>query len=379
MNAGSCQLPHRVKGYDLIQVCWHLMVLLNGLKRFVDPPKCLELDALNLLDNEPLFLLANGIRNEKYQPIYNIYQKGPGRGLFSLVSAVICHLHFASRHRLIPVVDFRRGYTEYEDAQFMQGDDLRRSNPWDFYFEPVSDIHCDASLENQIVLSSGNGFPAGYPRKMLISHVQDLRDLAEICIKPAKDLVPELQRVEAEILQGRRVLGVHIRGQEQKTMPFHPLSPTLDQIWLAIDRAIADFGFDRIFVASEDLDYVDAVLKRYPKLAVTLPHFRTRSPLNSYRISPRPCHKYLLGKEILFDAFILSACDGLVSSTSNVTEFARARNNGRFLIDLVIDNGLNTSHPFFAKHVWALKNHLPERLGGFSAKAIQPFPSLQAS
>ncbi len=214
---------------------------------------------------------------------------------------------------------------------------------------------------------------------MLISHVQDLRDLAMSRIQPALDLLPDLRHAESEILDGKHVLGVHIRGQEQKTMPYHPLSPTLDQIYMAIDRAVAEFGFDRIFVASEDLDYVNAVLYRYSGMAVTLPHFRTRSPENAYRIYPRPQHKYLLGKEILIDAFILSSCAGLVSSTSNVTEFARARNNGSYLVDLVIDNGLNATNPFFAKHYWALKNRLPEALGGFSAKAIQPFPSLPES
>lgn len=82
-------------------------------------------------------------------------------------------------------------------------------------------------------------------------------------------------------------------------MPFHPLSPTLPQMFAAIDMAISDHGFNRIFVASEDLDYVEAVLNRYPEMAITLPHFRTRAPINAYRILPREKHKYLLGKEIL--------------------------------------------------------------------------------
>ena len=355
------------------------MLPLHWLKRFVDPPKCLEIDALNLADQESLFFLNNGIVNEAQSPIYIIRQNGYGRGLLSLVSAVVCHLHFASRHRLIPVVDFRSCNTEYEDTQFMSADNLHRLNPWDFYFQPVSQFHCDDNFEQKIILASTYGFPTGYPRKMLISHVQELRDLAMSRIKPAPDLLPDLQHAESEILDGKHVLGVHIRGQEQKTMPYHPLSPTMDQIYMAIDRAIAECGFDRIFVASEDLDYVDAVLQRYSGMAVTLPHFRTRSPENAYRIYPRPNHKYLLGKEILIDAFILSSCAGLVSSTSNVTEFARARNNGRYLVDLVIDNGLNATNPYLAKNVWVLKNRLPEFLGGFSEKAIQPFPPLPES
>jgi hypothetical protein len=149
-------------------------------------------------------------------------------------------------------------------------------------------------------------------------------------------------------------------------------------MFAAIDMAISDHGFNRIFVASEDLDYVEAVLNRYPQIAITLPHFRTRAPINAYRILPREKHKYLLGKEILFDTFILSACNGLVSSTSNVTEFARAYNNGNYKLDLVIDNGLNAANPKVARHLWSVKNFLPPRLGGFSVKAIQHFPDINS-
>lgn len=258
----------------------------------------------------------------------------------------------------------------------MQSDPLRRTNPWDFYFEPVSELRIDPDCRDRVLLASGKAFPSGYPRKMLISHVQSLRDIAATAIQPAADIAPELKLIQAEILDGHCVLGVHIRGQEQKTMPYHPLSPNLAQIYTAIDMALARHPFTRIFIASEDQDYVDAVLRRYPKVAVAMPHFRTRSPINAYRIHPRARHKYLLGKEILIDAFILSACHGLVSSTSNVTEFARAHNNGHYLLDLVIDNGLNATNPFLARHLWGLKNRLPESLGGFSVRAIQPFPSL---
>jgi hypothetical protein len=206
--------------------------------------------------------------------------------------------------------------------------------------------------------------------------VQELRDIAVRYIQPSDELASELDEVKTHVLSGHKVLGVHFRGQEQKTMPYHPLSPTLAQMFAAIDESIAKHNFTRIFVASEDQDYVDAILNRYPDLAITLPHFRTRSPVNAYRINPRPMHKYLLGKEILFDAFVLASCDGLVSSTSNVTEFARAYNNGRYLTDLVIDNGLNAANPLLAKYVWSLKNILPGRMGGFSMSAIQQFPIL---
>jgi len=353
-------------------------MLLRQLRRFISPPKCLVLDSLTATNECSLFLKSTGKNNPKDSLIYIIRQNGSGRGLFSLVSSTLCHLHLAERYGMTPVVDFRSVKTEYDDKQFMETDRFKRQNPWDFFLEPVSSFSCESSFEDRTVLASSLGFPDGYPRKMLVSHVQELRDIATKYIRIAPDLVEELEKTKRDILSGYNVLGVHFRGQEQKTMPFHPLSPTFAQMFAAIDMAISDHGFNRIFVASEDLDYVEAVLNRYPKMAITLPHFRTRAPINAYRILPRDKHKYLLGKEILFDTFVLSACDGLVSSTSNVTEFARAYNNGNYKLDLVIDNGLNAANPKVARHLWNVKNFLPPTLGVFSVQAIQHFPKINS-
>ena len=353
-------------------------MLLRQLRRFASPPKCLELDSLSLKQENSVFLTKPCISPQHSPPLYVIRQNGAGRGLFSLVSSVVCHLHLSERYGLVPFVDFSNVYSEYQDQHFSEADSLNRANPWEYFFKPVVEIPVAAERDARfsMALTSSTGFPDGYPRKMLISHVQELRDIAVRYIQPAAELASELEEVKAHVLDGHKVLGVHFRGQEQKTMPYHPLSPTSAQMFAAIDAAIAQHQFTRIFVASEDQDYVDAILKRYPDLALTLPHFRTHSPVNAYRIYPRPMHKYLLGKEILFDAFVLASCDGLVSSTSNVTEFARAYNNGRYLTDLVIDNGLNAANPILAKYIWSLKNNLPERLGGFSMAAIQQFPAL---
>jgi len=354
-------------------------MLLRQIRRFASPPKCLELDSLSPKDQNSIFLIKPSDHSRHAPPLYVIRQNGAGRGLFSLVSSIVCHLHLSDRYGLIPFVDLSGVSSEYRDQQFIESDKLCRTNPWEFYFKPVVEMPalCERDREFSLTLASSTGFPDGYPRKMLISHIQELRDTAVRYIQPSFDLSSELEQAKRYVLDGHKVLGVHFRGQEQKTMPYHPLSPTSAQMFAAIEAAIANQHFTRIFVASEDQDYVEAVLQRYPDLAITLPHFRTRSPVNAYRINPRPMHKYLLGKEILIDAFVLAACDGLVSSTSNVTEFARAYNNGRYLTDLVIDNGLNAANPLLAKYVWLLKNNLPERLGGFSMSAIQQFPLIQ--
>ena len=157
-------------------------------------------------------------------------------------------------------------------------------------------------------------------------------------------------------------------------MPYHPLSPTSEQLLAAIETTVEGYGFDRIFAVSEDADHIAAIRERFGAMVVSLPHFRTQAPVNAYRIKPRAMHKYLLGREILCDALLLARCHGLVSGTSTVSEFSRSINDENYCVDLVIDNGFNASNPLIAKHLWSIKSSLPEEWGGFARQALRPFP-----
>jgi hypothetical protein len=352
-------------------------MLLRIARRIANPPRCLEMDFINNEEPQLFYVQRVGDSGEgviRYP--YIIQQRAHGRGLLSLASSIVCHLHVAQRYSLTPVVDLSRQPNEYKDPEFESTDEKKRTNPWEYYFQPVSSLHLEEADDSPLSLASTLGFPAGYPRKMLISQVQKLRDIAASSLKPVDEIARELEATWARLARRGLVLGVHFRGQEQKTMPYHPLSPTNEQLFAAIDLAIRQHGFEQIYLATEDLDYLETIQKRYGEMVFAMPHFRTRSPVNAYRISPRPMHRYLLGREVLSDTMMLSRCHGLVSSTSNVTEIARAVNNGNYLVDLVIDNGLNVGNRQVARHLWTVKRHLPERLGGFGLDAISPYPKL---
>ncbi len=347
-------------------------------RRIADPPKCLELDRIDETQ-EQLFFLRH-VSKPGQQALaypYVIQQRAYGRGLLSLASSVVCHVHVAQRYSLIPYVDLSRYFNEYHDKEYEEKMGGSPSNPWQYYFKPISSLSSQDVLDSEICLESSLGFPSGYPRKMLVSQVQALRDIAEKHLKPVDEIERDVNDAYQQLASDGPVLGVHFRGQEQKTTPYHPLSPTTWQIFAAIDRALDRHGFARIFLATEDLDCLDTLRARYGNKLFSLPHFRTRSPVNAYRINPRSMHRYLLGREILTDTLLLSRCHGLVSSTSNVTEIARAINNGRYALDLVIDNGLNVHYPLFAKYMWRVKRILPSSLGGFSSAAITEYPSIQ--
>lgn len=248
-------------------------------------PSLLDLDVFSLPVNPEceVFLLNSPPPPVNGESLYIIRQDGDRRGLFSLVLAVICHIHFSRRFDLIPVVDFSVSRSiEYYDNDFTRTDRLKRSNPWDFYFEPVSHFLYDSDFSSRTVLASTYSFPKLYPQA--ISRIRELRAIAQLCIRPAADLAEEIQKAKDSVFEGHRVLGVHFRGKDMRVTPGHPLPPTRNQMFEAIERAVRDYDFDRIFVVSEDSELVSFVLQRFPGMAVTLPHFRAPSGINSYRL-----------------------------------------------------------------------------------------------
>ena|GEM_PF-543549 len=300
--------------------------------------------------------------------IVYIIRQTPGRGLLSLVSSVICHLHFAEESGLIPVVDFKNYKTEYNDPGFDSSDTSGSLNAWEYYFEPVSGISLDEAYHSEKVILSEFAYPKNY--RDIITREPKVKDTGTKYIRIRPELAEEIESSYKRVLAGHKVLGVHFRGQDMKAMPSHFFPPSKKQIKHAIDIALKDAGFDRIFVVTEDADYLNYLEKVYGSMVVSMPHHRTSEPINAYRIYPRPMHKYLLGKEVLIDTMLLARCQGLVSSISNVSEIARYFSRSRYEADIVIDNGHNSSSKKIAKYLWKVRDLLPEGLGGFSLKAI---------
>ena len=172
---------------------------------------------------------------------------------------------------------------------------------------------------------------------------------------------------------GQRTLGIHFRGQEMNRAPGHPFGPTERQIIAAIQAMLNEREFDRIFLVTEDSGYADLLRRQFGSLVIITDSFRTRGE-NAYLTNPRPRHRYLLGREILVDALLLSRCQALISGGSNVVEFAKLFNGNQFEAVWRIANGLNVANPLSALFLFDIRRRLPSGLGGLPGLIIKGGP-----
>jgi hypothetical protein len=310
-----------------------------------------------LVNNVPLFAKTFGdLNSDKY--FYVIRQPGSGRGLFSLFSSVLCHLDICDSLGFIPIIDFQNFPCVYNDPE-VEGN----KNVWEYYFEPVSEYTLDEVYSSKNVFFSIPDYPSGYSYS--ITAEPKLHKVLDKYIKFKPSILEKVKTFEQEFFLNRKLLGIHFRGQEMKTTPNHWYPPTKKQMTLAIDTLLEQYKFDALFVVTEEASYLEFLRSTYKNIDVLANnHYRTYS-VNAYKQKPRKDHLFLLGKEVVIDALLLSHCHGIIYCTSNVATVSDFLNDSKYEAKIIINNGSNFSNATLAKYSWYIKSILPTSLGGF--------------
>jgi hypothetical protein len=293
---------------------------------------------------------------------YVIWLDNKGAGLFSNVSSVLCHIKIALDAGMIPVVDFQNFQTHYNEKNPIHG----TTNAWEYYFKPVSNYTLNEVYKSKNVFFCSGMYPVwmGY-------NMTEIEGISEI-YKKYIFLQPHIEELVRENLKKfnfhNKTLGVHFRGQDMKYAPGHPFPPTEKQMLDNTDELLKKYNLEKIFVVTIIQEYNDLFIEKYGGKVVYTDSFRmSTQKKNVFNTHPRDNHFYLLGLEILIDAFLLSKCDGILCGDSNITEFVKFINPD-FQFVYQIDNGFNSQNSLVARHLFSIKKMLPSSFGGLSNK-----------
>lgn len=290
--------------------------------------------------------------------VFYVIWRERGPGLFSIASSTLCHLHLAESLGMIPVVDMENFTSHYNEDHPVN--DTR--NSWEYYFRPVTDYPLDEVYNSRAVVFCDGSYPAGY--SFCITRVAGLDAIWRKYITVDPDVLEFVDAYCEQNIAGSSVLGVHFRGQEFRVAPGHWFPPTPTQMINRAHTLMTDGGYRKIFVVTEEQSYLDLFRREFGDQVIHTDAFRTHE-VNAYGIYPRPDHKYLLGRDVLRDTLILSRCNALLCSDSNVSEAAQFLNAGHYEKVSFIDNGPNSNNLYLAKYLWFIKKGLPASLGGF--------------
>ncbi len=268
----------------------------------------------------------------------------PGAGLGAFILNVLNILRYCERHTFYPVVDFDASCT---NAYY---DERKGSNMWHQYFKSVMPV---SSIELRQWIAADHQVLAGIEIKTMsydearsiYEHGEDNirvyhqgtyrfskipkdldawywnerskgRAVVAKYIKPNEEIQTKVDAYCQAYFAGSFVLGIHIRGTDMHYAP--PLSPA--EYFEHIDRMLEGKRDAKIFVATDQAQYLEVFSRKYGARVIYSPAFRSDNdvaPFNREEISP-----FKKGEDVMLDMLLLSRCDFLIKGVSSVGEIA---------------------------------------------------------
>lgn len=291
-------------------------------------------DWVNSYGSNSLLIHRYGNQNDD-KTIYYIKCDNPSCGFFAYWKLGIVGLNYAEKHNLTPVIDWTSSSPYYEPNKFGE-----KSNPFLYYFNPISSIDATEILQSKYVLFADLARDAiGKFSKEAFFY--DFNNPIEEYVRINKkyfsirnDVFLQMKEQIDCLLQGKNVLGVHIRGVEWGNIKDHPIPASLQSFFSEIKNVISTYGYEKVFVATDSEETLNQCKNVIKEKLITFNDVQ-RSLVGSKTLMIfdksiiRENNHYLMGLEVLRDMLMLSYCDALIASFSNVGLAARVFKESR--------------------------------------------------
>lgn len=171
-----------------------------------------------------------------------------------------------------------------------------------------------------------------YTDNNYINHemIDKLSPYVDKYIKIQQEILDEVKSIKLN--WGENILGLHIRGTDMKNTSNHPIPVSLERYKKEVDEMLDNYEVNKIFCCTDEEEILQYFLNAYKKLIVHTSSLRSLDGLavHTNKEIVREHHNYLLGKEVLIDALLLSKCDYLICGHSNVAYGAMVFNKNQY-------------------------------------------------
>lgn len=306
---------------------------------------------LNLYHDENAIQVEENSEVDNERSVYAIKINQNGMGMGAFIRWALHGLWESKKMGVQSVIYFSGPYSENHK---INGTD----NMFEYYFEQPSSIKYHKYKEASRVYF----FDEGTLKRFATRHNMSKRllvgyDISEKYIVEMSELFTEYiklnertkQYIEKGIntlgIKNKNYIGVHIRGTDYKLKwKNHPNALNVEQYFSEIDKLLDD-ECDGLFVATDDLGYLERFQERYGSHVVFYEDVHRGTDLVNVAMTntDRENSHYYDGLEIIRDIYTLSYCKSLVVGLSQVSVCARIIQESRFHKDkrcIVLSNGI---------------------------------------
>jgi hypothetical protein len=177
-------------------------------------------------------------------------------------------------------------------------------NWWSYFFQETPAPEYIAAEYLPLFASFGAGRPARIGNA-----------LVRRFMRVAPDVCLHVEAFVRDQFSGRTVYGLHYRGTDKTDeAPRIAYEFVLEQI--------QNYDPDAFFVASDEAKFIDFMVSHYPGRVVFGDAIRS-TDLSAAHLDARRSDGYRLGREALIDCLLLSSCDFLIRTESNLSKACR--------------------------------------------------------
>lgn len=218
--------------------------------------------------------------------------------------------------------------------EFFPYKDNKSGNGWDLFFYPIGNVKKNGNINNTSIIHDQNCLSKWYKYDEFYDYRLGINKLIDKYIKIKEEILNEVNDFYNYNMNNFECIGVHVRFATSHINE-KPRLITLDEYFNEIDATIKTLQSNyKIFLATDSEYVVRQFKKKYEKLLYTnairsnyMEEVHLIYDAYDYWIShSEEFHKkkpgYKGGKDVLMDCLLLSKCNVLIHSTSNVSDFA---------------------------------------------------------
>ena len=252
-----------------------------------------------------------------------------GAGMFGMLRGILDYLYVAERLNIIPVVHIGNKSIYYDSSINFS------SNVFEYYFKQITQISVDeiSSCKNVITARNShlhlfieNDVVNGYFYNITNKDIERWADIFRKYIRLNDATSKYVSAGINTIIDNAKILGVHVRGTDFNIgFKNHPKIVSINDYIDSATALMQDERYKKIFLATDDITILMRFQKAFgEKLVFYDDVLRTSSNKGVHNIrNNRNHHNFLLGLEVIRDAFTLASCDGFISGPSYVAYAAR--------------------------------------------------------
>lgn len=313
-----------------------------------------------------------GLKNSnKY---FYIIKRSPGAGFFSNLNFVIHNLYICEQLGMIPVIDMENFQTFYNCKIKINN----TKNSWEYYFKPVSNYKLTEVYKSKnVVFCDPRTSVKGYDLQNYRSNFRFFngfqfldnrhKKIIDKYIKIKPEIINDAKKIYSNF-KNKKILGICFRGSDSKKNAYQPHTPTKEQMLYATNKLLNKYNFDKIFLCTEDQDYLQFYIDNYSDYLIynkNTPRTTDARDLFDY---PNKKHRYLVGRENLVDVLTLSKTHHMLFGVSNIPYTAMFLSSKK-IPHSIIDNGMRGG-VIKSLFSFKVKEMLPDYFGGFKNHII---------